>query len=66
MVGRPAAVLTENKDPDKESVTENNCPEEPCTSTTVEPDLQTVSADPVPAEPERIVFPTTCSEAEGV
>ena len=50
MVGRPAAVLTENKDPDKESVTENNCPEEPCTSTTVEPDLYTSRADPVPAD----------------
>jgi len=29
MVGRPAAVLTENKEPVSESVTANNCPEDP-------------------------------------
>ena len=35
-------------------------------STTVEPDLYTNKAEPVPAEPDKIVFPTTCSEADGV
>ena len=29
IVGKPATVLTENKDPVSESVTENNCPDEP-------------------------------------
>ena len=28
--------------------------------------MYTVNADPVPAEPDRIVFPATWSEAEGV
>jgi len=35
-------------------------------STTVDPDLYTNKADPVPAEPDKIVFPTTCNEADGV
>ncbi len=39
ITGKPAIVFAENKDPVSESVTENNCPEEPCMSRTVEPDL---------------------------
>ena len=35
-------------------------------SRTVEPDLYTSKADPVPAEPDKIVFPTTCKEADGL
>ena len=38
MTGRPAAVFTENKDPDKESSTENNLPEVPSTVNNPEPD----------------------------
>lgn len=36
--GKPAAVFTENKEPDKESSTENNLPEVPSTVKTPEPE----------------------------
>ena len=39
MTGRPAAVLTENNDPDNESSTENNLPDEPSIDNTLDPDL---------------------------
>jgi hypothetical protein len=38
-IGNPDMLLTENKDPESESVILNNSPCEPCIDTTVEPDL---------------------------
>ena len=40
-IGIPDISFTENKVPVKSSVTENNCPCEPCTSNIVEPDPST-------------------------
>jgi hypothetical protein len=63
ITGRPATVLTENKLPVNESVTENNCPEEPWMSTTVDPDLCTVkAAELVEAEPEIANEPVILAE----
>ena len=53
--GKPAAVFTENKEPDKESSTENNLPEVPSTVKTPEPE---------PCNPKAEVDPETCSFAE--
>ena len=40
IIGIPDISLTENNEPDKESVIENNCPTEPFTLKTVEPDAE--------------------------
>ena len=42
MTGMPEMSLTENSDPESESVTENSCPWEPCTSSSVEPEPFTI------------------------
>lgn len=51
IIGKPAAVLTENKDPDRESSIWNNRPEVPSTVNTEEPE-DIIPKDPViPEEP---------------
>ena len=51
ITGKPAAVFTENNEPDSESVTENNCPDEPSIENTVDPDF-VILTDPVtPRDP---------------
>ena len=51
ITGKPATVFTENKDPDSESVTENNCPEEPSIENTVDPDLVMDTEPVTPSDP---------------
>ena len=46
MTGRPAAVFTENKDPDSESSIWNNLPDTPSTVNTLEPEAF-IATDPV-------------------
>ena len=46
MTGRPAAVFTENKDPDKESSIWNNLPDTPSTVNTLDP-VPFIATDPV-------------------
>ena len=46
ITGKPAAVFTENKDPDKESSIWNNLPETPSTVNTLDPEAF-INTDPV-------------------
>ncbi len=46
IIGKPAAVFTENKDPDKESSIWNNLPEIPSTVNTLDPEAF-INTDPV-------------------
>jgi hypothetical protein len=46
ITGKPAAVFTENKDPDKESSIWNNLPDTPSTVNTLDPEAF-IATDPV-------------------
>ena len=46
-IGKPEISDTANKDPDKESVIENNCPWDPTTSNIVDPELSRVNLEAV-------------------
>jgi len=46
IIGKPAAVFTENKDPDKESSIWNNLPDTPSTVNTLDPEAF-INTDPV-------------------
>jgi hypothetical protein len=50
IIGRPAAVLTENKDPESESSTENRRPDVPSTVNTLDPE-ELIFADPLTSRP---------------
>ena len=54
ITGKPAAVLTENKDPDSESSTENKRPDVPSTVNTLDPEDR-IDTDPDIAE-EPVIF----------
>ena len=56
-IGIPDISFTENKVPVKSSVTENNCPSEPCTSNTVEP--EPCNCSKLLPDPETIRLPVT-------
>jgi hypothetical protein len=56
ITGKPAAVLTENKDPDKESSTEKRRPAVPSTVNTLEPEAF-MAKDPDIAEEPVILAP---------
>jgi hypothetical protein len=67
MTGKPAAVLTENKEPDRESSTENSLPEEPSMDRMVEPEpaidteLEVAVIDPE----VNALLPITLKDPEG-
>jgi len=56
MIGKPAAVLTENKEPDSESSIWNNLPAVPSTVKTLEPEDR-IDKDPVMNEEPVILAP---------
>ena len=56
MIGRPAAVLTENKDPESESSTEKRRPEVPSTVNALEPEAL-IARDPEINEDPVILAP---------
>ena len=56
ITGKPAAVLTENRDPDKESSTEKRRPEVPSTVNTLEPEAF-IAKDPDIADEPVILAP---------
>lgn len=57
ITGSPAAVLTENRDPERESSTENNLPDVPSTVNTLEPDEFIAKAPEINDEPVTLAPP---------
>jgi hypothetical protein len=57
ITGKPAAVFTENRDPERESLTENNLPDVPSTANTADPLPITDSEDEFALDPDINIDP---------